>query len=147
MSEQLYLLCRVGDSRIGIPANAIEAVAPVADLVPVPHSSAVIRGVAAIRSRLLTVLDTARLTGAPALPDDGAGLMIVTSIDGHGYGLLVGEVDDVVSLRSLRETPSHLSKSWRDIAPTMADFRAHTVMVVEPALVVAAAQAVASIAA
>lgn len=140
VADNLYLLCRVGENNIAIRASAIEAVSPLGNMVSVPRTHSAVRGIAAIRSRLLTVIDTAVLAGVPADKGGSAALMVITSIEGHGYGLLVNEVDDVVPLDTLREPPAHIGARWLGFVGAIADFQGLPMMIVSPDAVVAAAQ-------
>ena len=70
----------------------------VQDIIPVPMCDPSIAGLFALRSRVLTLIDTQYLvTGAARKAEKGA-LAVVVDIAGHQYGLLVDKVEDVVSI-------------------------------------------------
>jgi purine-binding chemotaxis protein CheW len=91
---ELLLLARVGDQRIAFDAKMVDAVVDIDAVVPVPMAPPSVRGLTAIRSRVVTVVDCGRAVGAASLADDGRAVTL--SIDGHGYAIRVDAVDDVV---------------------------------------------------
>lgn len=95
MSDQLFLFATVVDTAIAIPTDEIEAVVRLGEIVPIARTPAHVRGLAALRSRVLTVIDLrTRITGqSPRL--DQAPLAIVADVEGHNYGLLVDDVSDI----------------------------------------------------
>lgn len=90
----LLLLARVGDQRVAFDAKTVDAVVDIDSVVPVPMAPSSVRGLTAIRSRVVTVVDCGRAVGGTALSDDGRAVTL--SIDGHGYALRVDAVEDVV---------------------------------------------------
>ncbi len=92
--SDLLLLARVADQRIAFDARAIDGVVDIDAVVPVPLAPALVRGLTAIRSRVVTVIDCGRAAGAAVLADSGRAVTL--TIDGHGYAIRVDDVDDVV---------------------------------------------------
>ena len=97
MSEQLYLLACVAGRQVAVAAEQVEGVVDVGAVVPVPHASAVVRGLMALRSRIVTVIDTPAALGLP-LSERPTPRAIVTSANGHAYAMLVDALDDVAPL-------------------------------------------------
>lgn len=95
MIGDLFLFASVASTPVAIPASELEAVVRLGEIVPVARSAPYLRGLAALRSRVLTIIDVrARIVGElTALPHDP--LAIVAMIDGHGYGLIVDAVSDI----------------------------------------------------
>ncbi len=91
----LFLIAAVAGRTVAIDALYVDAVVDIAEIVPIPRAAPEIVGLAALRSRVVTVIDTARTLGLPAA--GGAARAITTRIDGHGYGFLVDSVDDVAA--------------------------------------------------
>src|SRR6185503_2342031 len=93
---ELLLIARLGGRRIAFPASAIEAVVELEGITPAPGAAPHVAGLAALRSRVLTVID-----GLAAL-DVGSGGWgatpdaIVIPCDGHTYALIVESVEDVI---------------------------------------------------
>lgn len=97
MSEMLLVVV-VGGRRAAIPADQVNSVIEVADITPVPCAPAHIAGLAALRSRPLTVIDCDAALGLSAPADMLAGRRaVVVEHGGHLYGLLVTSADDIVA--------------------------------------------------
>jgi purine-binding chemotaxis protein CheW len=94
----LFLIAHLGGSRVAIESGAVESIVNVPEIVSVPMCDPSVVGIFALRSRVLTLIDTQLLiTSVPQSANKGA-LAIVTEIAGHQYGLLVDKVDDVVAI-------------------------------------------------
>lgn len=91
---RLYLLARVAGTPVAIDTAEIDAVVRLRELSPVPSVPAYVRGLTALRSRVLTVLDLAGLILGQLdhLPRDHA---LVCDIAGHSYAMLLDEVIDI----------------------------------------------------
>lgn len=138
MTQELFLVCHVGKCVIALPATQIEAVATCGDIVPVPHSPHSVAGLVAVRSRLLTLIDLALLAGECAGSPVDSRLMIITSVDGHCYGLQIDAVDDVVELASLRDPPANLAPGWHSLTSRICDHLGRVILIIQPADVIAA---------
>ncbi|MEQ1726312.1 MAG: chemotaxis protein CheW [Sphingopyxis sp.] len=135
--SNLFLIGRIGTDWVGFPAEQIEAVVPLANAVPVPHAPPSVRGMVAIRSRLLTLIDTPIVVGSGETTP-GAPMVIIT-LDGHGYALTLDAVDDVVALAAPEALVAPLVGRWPELAYAMAEHAGRTILIVEPARLVAAA--------
>ena len=94
----LFLVAKIAGERVAIPSNEVESVVRVSNYVSVPGVSPVIAGLFALRSRVLTLIDTQyHISGKHGSIDNGA-FCVVTEIDGHPYGLIVDTVEDVVTV-------------------------------------------------
>jgi len=95
MTEALFLFASIAGVPIAMRASEVEAVVRLGEIVPVPLVQAHVRGLAALRSRVLTVIDMeARIFGKGGL-DETASLAIVADIAAHSYGFLVDSVSDI----------------------------------------------------
>lgn len=95
MTESLFLFASIADVPVAVRAAEVEAVVRLGDIVPIPLVQAHVRGLAALRSRVLTVIDMeARIFGKGGL-DESASLAIVADIAAHSYGFLVDAVSDI----------------------------------------------------
>lgn len=96
MAGSLYLIAHIAGRGIAIDAAEVDSVVDIDTIVPVPRSGAEVRGVAALRSRVVTVVDTWTMLGldAPALAPKRA---VITRVEGHDYAILVDSVEDVAS--------------------------------------------------
>jgi purine-binding chemotaxis protein CheW len=124
----LYLLCRIGGSHVAFPAATIEAVVKAEVIVPVPGAPRAIRGLAAIRSRLLTVIDCALMVG---VPNGTARFMAVVSLAGHGYGLLLDDVIDVAALNDVQPLPGKPDAGWQQLEPMLASHCDAPILVID----------------
>lgn len=90
----LYLLARMADRAVAISADQVDSVVDLGPLVPVPGAADSVEGLAALRSRVLTVIcaRTALGVGGQAAATPRA---VVTIAEGHHYAILVDAVDDV----------------------------------------------------
>ena len=95
MSE-LFLIAEIAGCPIAIDAHHIDAVVDLADIVAIPQADGAVRGLAALRSRVVTVIDTALALGLAPMPATSR-RAVTARIDGHGYGFLVDSLDDVAS--------------------------------------------------
>lgn len=139
LAHNLFLVGRIGDSWIGISAEQVEAVVPLNEVVPVPHAPAAVKGLVAIRSRLLTLIDTAVAIGRATSTQSS--LMVIVSDGGHGYALTMEQVEDVVALGDLKPVSAILTGGWAGIATHMADHDGRAILIVEPSQLIAAANA------
>jgi len=144
LQSNLYLLCRVGSTDLAFPAENIEAVVRVRSVVPTPGAPPCVSGLAAIRSRLLTLIDSAVVAGEAA--GDPAFMAIIT-IDGHGYGLLLDAIEDVVALPPSEPLPALVSAGWQALSPQLVDHAGRLLLLIEPAQFIARATQYSSLAA
>lgn len=93
----LYLLAEVAGRAIAVPAEAVESVVDIPAIVAAPRAHPAVRGLAALRSRVVTVIDTWQVLGLPPGPPEAA-RAILTMVDGHCHALLVDRLEDVAPL-------------------------------------------------
>jgi len=107
----LVVLATIGQQRVAIDAAAVEAVIDIVGVEPVPFAPAHVIGLAAVRSQVLTVVDTAIAVGLAAL--EPAGRALVATIAGHRYALRVTSVEDAVPAPSSEPVfADMLDKGW-----------------------------------
>lgn len=95
--NELLLIVSVAGSRVAFPAASVESVVELEALIPVPRAAPHIAGLSALRSRVLTVIDTMRSLGLGSTEcRNGVREAAVVEIDGHHYALIVDTVEDVV---------------------------------------------------
>ncbi|KQT33494.1 hypothetical protein ASG29_05470 [Sphingomonas sp. Leaf412] len=96
MNGTLNLVAHLGGCGLLIEATRVDSVVDVDTLVPVPGVSPAVLGLAAMRSRVATVIDARRLLGLPAAAAATAtGRAVVTAVDGHLYAIAVDTLEDV----------------------------------------------------
>ena len=135
MSE-LLLLARIAGRRVAFPALDVNSVVEIDALTPVPGAPAFVSGLAALRSRALTVIDSAK---ALELEQATTGLeAIVAEHDGHLYALQVEAVEDVAeALSEPQEVRGSLGSGWERAARGMLESAAGPVLLLDAAAIVA----------
>ena len=99
--NELLLIVTIAGSRVALPAAAVESVVELDALIPVPRAPAHVAGLSALRSRVLTVIDTLKsLELGESDCSHGIREAAVVELDGHHYALIVDVVEDVVEAMS-----------------------------------------------
>lgn len=137
MSHDLHVICRIGSEAVALSATNIESVDRIGAVTGVPGAPESVMGLVAMRSRILTLLDCAVIAGEPH--DVSAQAMAILSVDGHGYGLALAAIEDVLPLTNIRPLPSPVAPRWHCLSPQLVDFQGRTLLVIDPARIVAAA--------
>lgn len=142
--DKLYLIATIAGQPVAIRASAIESVVDIGEVTPVPRAPVHVAGVAALRSRLLTIICSERALGLPN-PARRATRGVVVSVEGHLYGILVCGIDDVCLIEQApRPVRSRLDAGWSAVALGMLDFGEETLLLVDPARLIAGSQAAAA---
>ena len=134
----LFLLAHIAGRGVAIDSAEVDSVIDLGAIVPVPRAADAVLGVAALRSRVVTVLDTWRLLGLdqPKRPPRG----VVTRVEGHDYAVLFDAVEDVATLDALPVPPElALDGVWASAARGIAEVDGEPMLVVGLAALVAAA--------
>jgi purine-binding chemotaxis protein CheW len=116
MSE-LFLIVRLGGQRIAFAAAKVESVVEIEAVTPVPGVASHVAGLAALRSRVVTVIDcVGALTGGVRNGSEPREAVVVVA-DGHPYALIVDSVEDVVEVESeVQALPDMIEIGWRGAA-------------------------------
>lgn len=145
MSDSLFLIARLAGRSIAIDSDHVESVVDLGAITPVPRAVAPIRGLTALRSRVVTVIDTPAALGLP--PASEAGRAIITQVEGHHYALLVESLEDVApfTLKPLASGVA-LEGAWAEVSRGEIERDGEPVLAVDlralvPGLVTAAAAA------
>lgn len=93
MSE-LFLIARIAGRTVAINSDQVDSVVDITEITPVPRTSAEVRGLAALRSRVVMVIDTHAALGLPE-SDVPPSRAVITMVDGHHYAVLVDALEDV----------------------------------------------------
>lgn len=136
--NELYLIAGIAGERIALSSAHVESVVEIDAITAVPMVAPHIAGLAALRSRVLTIVDTlAALDLGQAERDEILQAVIVT-VDGHLYGLLVDQVEDVVSL-SDPPAPIRavLSPGWARVTIGSVEIDGDALLLIDPAALVA----------
>ncbi len=143
--EALKLIARIADQQVAIAADSVESVVEVDAITSVPLAAPHIAGLAALRSRVLTIIDSYAALEIGRSPREGLLQAIVVTIDNHLYGLLVDEVVDVATISGDPE-PLHagLSRGWSNAALGLVEHQDHALLLLDAARMVAGPTAIAA---
>lgn len=131
--KNLKLVARIAGQIVALPAELVESVVELEQITPAPLAAPHVAGLAPLRSRVITVIDTYVAIGVPAPEAEGCRQVVVVSIDGHGYGLLVDEVEDVVSLAcDVLPVPAGLRPGWAQASSGLIEVDGQGVLLVDP---------------
>jgi purine-binding chemotaxis protein CheW len=141
---ELFLLAVIDGRGIAIEAGQVDSVIDIGEIVAVPRVDAAIRGLAALRSRVVTVVDTRRLLDlAPAL--DGGRRAVTTSVDGQLYAFLVDALEDVAPFeRQPIASGIALNGAWHDAGTGTIERDGEPLLIVDLAALVRTAPALAA---
>lgn len=118
----LVLTFMVGGRRAAIASAAVQSVVEIGHIVPVPRAPDFIAGLTALRSRALTVIDTARAIGIESASNACDNRAAVIEVDGHAYALCVGRVEDVTEAMSDPVRPdASFGPAWDRVALGMVE--------------------------
>ena len=136
--SSLLLLTRIGGRPAAFRAEDISSIVELTEIAPVPRSPNFVAGLAGLRSRALTVIDSRKalaLPGSPEAPDVRAPVVEVGS---HAYALLVDRVDDVVAaVGEPTPPPATLGPAWARVARGMIETAAGPAVLVDVAALIA----------
>lgn len=122
MSGGLHLVAHIAGYGVLFDATRVDSVVDLGNVAPVPGAGGAVIGLAAMRSRVATVIDARRLLG---LSGDGAAgaarRAVVTAVDGHLYAIAVDTLEDVAAY-DLAPLPAGMAASgeWA-VASGVAD--------------------------
>ena len=108
----LYLIAQIAGRTVAIDSDQVESVVDIGDVTAIPRAAEHVRGLAALRSRVVTVIDTQSALGLA--PSEDAKRAVITQIEGHHYALLVEALEDVAPFELLPLAGGiALDKAWR----------------------------------
>lgn len=132
MSQGLYLVAHIAGRGVLFDAAKVDSVVDVGVVSPAPGAGAAVLGLAAMRSRVATLIDTRRLLDLPAR--EGAALpgrAVVTLINGHLYALAVDTLEDVAEHEVVPPPAGmKLEGAWSMVAG-VADVRGDTFLLLD----------------
>lgn len=135
--KQLFLLAQIAGTEIAICSCVVELVISVGDVVEIPGSDPTIAGLFALRSRVLTLIDSQfRVTGRKNKVPHGS-FAVMVEIDNHIYGLIVDRVMDVIQIEEQAVSQiSRVDPKWQSLVDNVVEVEGRVIMVVDPASLV-----------
>ena len=119
----LLLILSIAGQKVALRALEVQSVIEIDALIPVPCAPPHVAGLAALRSRVLTVIDPQFALGlSQRMTRDPAIQAVVVVHDGHAYALMLDAVHDVTEARSV-PTPMHtrLQGNWAEMSHGMVE--------------------------
>ncbi len=137
MMDNLYLLVELAGQPAVFPAGFVESVVEIDDVTPVPCVPSHILGLFALRSRVLTVIDSIAALECGRHERSTAMQAVIVTIDGHLYGLLVDHVEDVIAIDGVPMPPrALLSPAWLRMTKGVLDHEGEPLLLIDiPALI------------
>jgi len=133
MSDQSLLLVSIGGELAGIDAAIIRSVVELEAITPVPRAPEHIAGLAALRSRAMTVVDCRRSLELPPSEDAADALAVVVEVDEFLYALVVDAVEEVVPREGdPAEVRADLLPGWSRAALGMIETSAGPALMLDP---------------
>jgi purine-binding chemotaxis protein CheW len=138
--EQSLLLVRIGEEMAALDAARIQSVVELDSITSVPRAPDHVAGLAALRSKAMTVIDCRRSLDLPPRKDAGESALfaVVVELDDYLYALVVDLVEEVVAFEGeptgLR---TKLLPGWTRAALGMVETTAGPALLLDPAELVA----------
>ncbi len=131
--NDLLLIVSLAGRRVAFPAGDVEAVVELEGVERVPCVSEHVAGLAALRSRVLTVIDAAVSLGFSG-PQSAARLeAVVVPSGGHTYAILVDAVEDVVDAAAPPQPlQAPLGAGWDSFAKGLVEANGDLVLLIDP---------------
>jgi purine-binding chemotaxis protein CheW len=138
MSEML-LVVMLGGRRAALPAIQVNAVIELGEVTPVPRAAPHVAGLAALRSRPLTVIDCTAALGLVSEQAERRGQRaVVVEHEGHLYGLVVDAADDIVAaLGEPRPLGADPGPGWQAAALGRVETEAGAVLLLDIGAIIA----------
>lgn len=112
--SHLYLIAQIAGRAVAIDSNQVESVVDIGEVTAVPRAAEHVRGLAALRSRVVTVVDTQAALGLERSTGE-AHRAVITRVEGHHYALLVDGLEDVAPFELLPLASGvALERAWRN---------------------------------
>jgi purine-binding chemotaxis protein CheW len=135
--ENLYLIATIAGQPVAIHASLVDSVVDLGAIAPVPLAPSHVAGLAALRSKVLTVICCECALGL-AETQGANRRAVVIHIDGHHYGLLVGSVEDA---RVIDAPPqpirARLEPGWARVSIGMLEYDGEALLLIDPERIVA----------
>jgi purine-binding chemotaxis protein CheW len=145
MTNLLYLRINIAGRDVVLPASKVDSVVNIGDIIPVPYVEPHICGLFAMRSKVVTLIDSQWfITGKKAdIADAGTG--VVVSIDGHVYALMVDKVCDIFeAANGPKKLPSSAGSGWDVLGTNILEVDGAALLVIEPEYLIGARNSLAA---
>jgi purine-binding chemotaxis protein CheW len=144
--NNLYLVVTIAGDRVALPALTVESVVEIDNIEPVPLVAPHVAGLFALGGSVMTVIDSRAAVEKGRFEWIGHAEAVIANCDGHGYAILVENVDDVVEPESpVIPSRAVLSGGWARVSRGTIEVDGEALLVIDPeALVLGHAPAMAA---
>ena len=133
--SDLFLIAHIAGRGVAIDAAQVDSVVDIGEIVAVPRAEAFVRGLAALRSRVVTVIDTGIALGLAPTPD-AMRRAVITIVDGHHYAILVDSVEDVAPFARLPLSSGlALRGGWASVGTGIVERDGEPLLIIDLAVV------------
>lgn len=133
--SDLFLIAHIAGRGVAIDAAQVDSVVDIGEIVAVPRAEAFVRGLAALRSRVVTVIDTGIALGLAPTPDTMR-RAVITIVDGHHYAILVDSVEDVAPFARLPLSSGlALRGGWASVGTGIVERDGEPLLIIDLAVV------------
>jgi len=135
--EDLYLIFRLGQEEYGISIGDVTEIVGRQNITQVPNMPEYVRGVINLRGQVIPVIDVRIRFGLAFREYDDRTCSIVISVNGVQFGLMVDEVEEVISIDRTRIASPPMAQSnrfIRGIGQADGNGRVKLLLAVEPLL-------------
>lgn len=134
----LFLIGRLAGQTIAIPAADVDSVVHIRETAPVPLAPPHILGLAALRSRVITLVGGREAIGLHDRAAEDRLVAVVVTVDGHQYGLVVDQVDDICTVAgAVAPVGGRIAAGWSAVAAGMMEHEGASLLLLDPAALVA----------
>ena len=143
--DALFLIVVIAGQRVAMPANNVESVIEIDQITPVPLVAPHVAGLFALRSRVLTIIDSVAALDLGKTPASEAMQAVIVACDSHPYGLLVDHVEDVVvGSGAVQPVRAALGDGWARAALGVIEHDGNALLLIDPAVLIAGNVAIAA---
>ena len=107
---ELFLIAHVAGRWVAIEGAQVDSVVDITDVIAVPRAAPAVRGLAALRSRVVTVIDPRVALDLPATKKPGRA--VIARLDSHHYAFLVDALEDVAPFERLPLSVGAADRGW-----------------------------------
>jgi purine-binding chemotaxis protein CheW len=127
----LFLIAHIAGRGVAIDTAQVDSVVDTAEVIAVPRSEPAVRGLVALRSRVVTVIDTGTALGLSPTPAT-ARRAVITRIDGHHYAILVDSLEDVALFeRQPLSSGLTLDRGWAKVGVGLVERDGEPLLIVD----------------
>lgn len=143
--QSLFLIARINDARVAIHSDLVESVVRVHDVVPIPRCDPIVVGLFALRSRVLTLIDSQFFATGVSRPFQPGTLAIVAEISGQQYGFLVESVEDAIGIDPAKiEKNVAPPREWAAAAEGLVEVEGEIAIIIDPGKLIDSKKAMAA---